>query len=680
MRNSTRAIGSNNAVAEFARVANQAAEKTFHLRRLNIGPRLTLGFAFIILATLAGTAVLLWQFHLVRVQSERLSGVDQELIAVLQVHTNLMSLYERLDALAQSKNAAGLLTEAESLRDTLLEDTQRSRNALSRLPSEVQLEPTLLPTLEAIQGNLPPQLDAITALAKSGDWEAVRLRLANEVRPLESRTSALVQSVDLEVGEERAQALLNIGQAQQRILLTVPIIAALTLLIAALLGFAIRRSITQPLGQLMQGSKALARGEFQHQVSVIGNDELAHLGRVCNDTAGTLRELYHTLRSKEAYLEEAQRLSHTGSFGWNVSTGELVWSDETFRIFEYSRTAKPSIELVLERTHPEDLASVRQLIDLVSRGGMAWDLEHRLLMPDGSVRYVRAVAHPVTDSSGQLEFVGAVLDVTAGKQAEEVLRQAQATLAHVTRVTTLGEMAASIAHEVNQPIAAAITNSNTCLRWLTREPPDLEEARDAASRIVKDARRAADIISRIRFLFQKGASQQEAVDVNEVIREMIVLLRNEADRYSVSIRTDLVRDLPEVMADRVQLQQVLMNLMHNGIEAIKDTNSAGELRITSERVDDGHLLISVSDTGVGLAPQQTDQIFEAFYTTKPEGTGMGLAISRSIIESHGGRLWATANSGPGAAFHFTLPTQVEAGAANRRERQTDHKLSRDGAE
>jgi C4-dicarboxylate-specific signal transduction histidine kinase len=255
------------------------------------------------------------------------------------------------------------------------------------------------------------------------------------------------------------------------------------------------------------------------------------------------------------------------------------------------------------------------------------------------------------------------MDVTASRQAEEVLRQAQASLAHVTRVTALGEMAASIAHEVNQPIAAAITNSNTCLRWLTREPPDLEEARAAASSIVKDARRAADIIRRIRFLFQKGASQREAVDVNEVIREMIVLLRNEADRYSVSIRTDLVRDLPEVMADRLQLQQVFMNLMHNGIEAIKDTNSAGELRIMSQQVNNGHLLIVVSDTGVGLAPGQADQIFNAFYTTKPEGTGMGLAISRSIIESHGGRLWATANSGPGATFHFTLPTEVRGGCS-----------------
>ncbi len=259
-------------------------------------------------------------------------------------------------------------------------------------------------------------------------------------------------------------------------------------------------------------------------------------------------------------------------------------------------------------------------------------------------------------------FVGAVTDVTERKRSDEErerLRQAQADLAHVIRVTTMGELTASLAHEVNQPIAAAITNSNTCLRWLAREPPDVEEAREAASRSVKDATRAADIISRIRLLFKKGTPLRESVDVNEVTREVIVLLREEADRYFISIRTDLAADLPEVMADRVQLQQVFMNLMLNGIEAMRDTSAAGELTIKSQRANSGHLLISVSDTGVGLAPQQADQIFNAFFTTKPEGTGMGLAISRSIIESHGGRLWATANSGRGATFHFTLPSEVD---------------------
>jgi signal transduction histidine kinase len=223
----------------------------------------------------------------------------------------------------------------------------------------------------------------------------------------------------------------------------------------------------------------------------------------------------------------------------------------------------------------------------------------------------------------------------------------------------MGELTASLAHEVNQPIAAAVTNANTCLRWLTRDHPDLQEAREAALRIVKDATRAADIISRIRLHFKKGSPETESVDVNEVIEEMILLLRDEATRHSISIRTDLAADRPKVMADRVHLQQVFMNLMLNGIEAMKDMDSAGELTIRLQQAENGHLQISISDTGVGLPAQQKDQIFNAFFTTKAHGTGMGLSISRSIIESHGGRLWATANSGRGATFHLTLPARVE---------------------
>jgi len=243
---------------------------------------------------------------------------------------------------------------------------------------------------------------------------------------------------------------------------------------------------------------------------------------------------------------------------------------------------------------------------------------------------------------------------------QEALRQAQTDLAHVNRVTTMGELTASLAHEVNQPIAAAVTDANTCMRWLTRDHPDVEEARQAASRVIKDATRAAEIISRIRLLFKKGAPQQELVDVNEVIREMVVLLRNEASRYSISVRTELVADLPQVMGDRVQLQQVLMNLMNNGIDAMKDVAATRELALKSQRAGNGELMVSVSDTGVGLPPQQADQIFNAFFTTKVDGTGMGLRISRSIVESHGGRLWAANNSPRGASFHLTLPTKVEA--------------------
>jgi signal transduction histidine kinase/HAMP domain-containing protein len=637
--------------------AKQAGEKTPRLHQINIGPRLTLCFAFIVVVMLVGNAVALWQFHVVRGQTERLRGVDQTLIRVLQAHTNLMSFYEGLDALAHSEDTARLVSEAEPLRAALLEDGRHTINALSRLPAEVQPDPTLLPALEAIEAALPAQLDAITILARSADWDAVRLRLAIQIRQLESSMSALVENIDREVGAQQAEAVFNIEQAQRRILLIVPATALLTLLFAALLGVAITRSITQPLGQLMEASRALGRGDFQHRVSVTGNDELAHLGRAFNDTAGTLRQLYETLHTREAYLAEAQRLSHTGSFGWNLSVGELVWSDETFRIFDYSQTAKPALELVLQRTHPDDVALVQQLFEHVARGETDWDLEHRLLMPDGSVKYVRTVAHAASDSSGQLRYVGAVVDLTPTKRAEEALRQAQATLARVTRVTTLGEMTASIAHEINQPLAAATTDSNTCLRWLTREPPDVEEAREAALRSVKDVTRAADIIRRIRTLFKKGEPHREQVDINEVVREMIVLMREEVDRQSVSIRSELAADLPPAIADRVQVQQVLMNLMLNGVEAMK--GATGELEIKSQQNDGGQLQVSVSDTGAGLT-EQANQIFDPFFTTKPDGTGMGLAISRSIVESHGGRLWATPNAGRGATFHFTLPGESEA--------------------
>ncbi len=669
------------------------------------------------------------------------------------------------------------------------------------------------------------------------------------------------------------------------------------------------------------------------------------------------------LRS-EAYLAEAQRVSHTGSFGWSVSSGHIVWSDETFRILEYDPANKPTVEVILQRTHPEDRSFVQETLDQAARDRKAFEFDHRLLMPDGSVKYVRVVGHPSTkdesgDESGNFEFVGAVTDITEGKRAEESLRrsegylaeaqrlthtgswvwrvagrealhlseewyrvygfdpetgvptweerlqrihpedraiwqttidraigeksdyelefrillpggtvryihtvghpvvsasgdllqfvgssvdvterkraealrdgeirilemiardaaleeilenlvrvveaqfagllcsvllldedgkrarhgaapslpeayskaidglcigpkagscgtamyrresvvvtdtlqdplweayrdvaepygfracwstpilahsgqalgsfamyyreprgpspaetralemathlagiaierklareererlrQAQADLAHINRVTTMGELTASLAHEIRQPISAASTNAKTCLRWLGRDDPDVPEAREAASRIVKDITRAADIIGRISLLFKKGGLQPELVDVNELIREMIVLLRSEASRYAISIRTEFAENLPKVMADRVQLQQVLMNLMLNGIDAMKEMSGGSELTIKS-RVDDGQLLISVSDTGVGLPPEQADQIFSAFFTTKDNGTGMGLPISRSIIESHGGRLWAAGAPGRGATFQFTLPATVAAHA------------------
>ena len=256
-------------------------------------------------------------------------------------------------------------------------------------------------------------------------------------------------------------------------------------------------------------------------------------------------------------------------------------------------------------------------------------------------------------------LAGIAIERKLAREERERLRQAQEDLAHINRVTTMGELTASLAHEIKQPITAAVTNARTCLRWLGRNEPEVSEAREAASRIVSDVTRAADIISRISLLFKKGAAQQELVDVNALIREMVVLLRSEAGRYSISIHSELSDDLHPVMADRIQLQQVFMNLMLNGIDAMKDISSARDLTIKSQQLKNGQLLISVSDTGIGLPPQQAEQVFSAFFTTKAHGTGMGLPISRSIIETHGGRLWATSDSGRGASFHFTLPYEVE---------------------
>jgi PAS domain S-box-containing protein len=368
------------------------------------------------------------------------------------------------------------------------------------------------------------------------------------------------------------------------------------------------------------------------------------------------------LRQSEAYLAEAQKLTHTGSWVWDVAKRRALHiSEEWYCIYGFDpEQGMLTWEQREERIHPDDRARQRQAIERAINEKSDYDIEYRILLPDGSIRHLHSVGHPVLDASGNLvQFVGSSTDITERRQAEEALRQTRADLARVSRITTMGELTASLAHEVNQPIAAAVTDANTCMRWLTRDQPNLEEAREAASRVAKDASRAADIIRRIRLVFKKGSPQRELVDINEVVREMVVLLRSEATPYSVSIQTELA-ELPQIMADRVQLQQVLMNLMINAVDAMKDVVGPRTLIIRSQQAEDGQVIVSTSDTGVGLPPQQADQIFNAFFTTKPHGTGMGLRISRSIIESHGGRLWAADNSPRGASFCFSLPTKAEA--------------------
>jgi PAS domain S-box-containing protein len=552
-------------------------------------------------------------------------------------------------------------------------------------------------------------------------------------------------------------------------------------------------------------------------------EALQFVGVAMDVTASKRAE--EALRRTENYLAEAQRLSHTGSWHWNVRSGEVSWSREYCDIFDFDfEKDKPSYPLFISRVHPEDRPKVEQILWADVREKRDFDGEYRLLLPDGSIKYLHSLGKCSVSRSGEVEYIGAVIDITERKRVEEAfrlivvgtatttgsdffqslvqhmaqalrtryafvtacddqkhartlafwngdglgenfefeiadtpceevlhgnvchyrqglqglfpldklladwqaesylgvpmldrsnrvighiaildskpmeadlraidllkifasraaaelkrqkaedqlqaalqererLRNAQAELAHINRVSTMGELTASLAHEIKQPISAAMTDAQTCMRWLACERPEVAEAREAASRLVKDVTRANEIIGRIGSLFKKHVPTRELIDVNELIREMIGLMRSEASRYSISIRSELADGLPQIMADRVGLQQVLMNLMLNGVEAMKDMTAPGTLTIVSRRSEDGQLTVSILDTGVGVSSEQAEQIFNAFVTSKPQGTGMGLAISRSIIESHGGRLWATPNAGPGATFQFTLPVEQAA--------------------
>jgi signal transduction histidine kinase len=366
--------------------------------------------------------------------------------------------------------------------------------------------------------------------------------------------------------------------------------------------------------------------------------------------------LYTDLQRSEAFLSQGQQIGQSGSFGWNVAKAELQWSEGTYRILEYDRATKATIDAVIDRVHPDDRDRVRRALADAIREMKDLESEHRFVMPDGRIKHVHTVGRAM--KTGNLDFVGAVRDITERIHAEEALRHAQDDLARINRVTTMGELTASLAHEISQPISGALINANTSLRRLEHDKPDLDEVRVAVTRIVRDTQRAADIINRIRSRFEKGALNRELIDANESIRETIALLRGEIARYDISLRTELTVDLPRIFGDRVQLQQVIMNLIINGIEALKDLDGRREMLIRSERAENDLILVSMSDTGIGFQPQLAEQIFDPFFTTKPRGTGMGLRISRSIIESHGGRLWAVGSPGCGATFHLNLPVAI----------------------
>jgi PAS domain S-box-containing protein len=634
--------------------------------RLNIGPRLVLCFALIIVLMFAGDAIVLWQFHLVQAQAERLDEYDEELVAVLRVHSDLLKLRDTLESLANAKDSERLKTETQSMNEAFAEDMRRAKSALLAVHSDNASDATILPILAVVQSNLQSESASVVDLAEANDWNALQVRLANQLRPLEFSISALVERVDREVKAEHTQAAANIHQVQQRISIVVPATVVLTLLIAGTLGLVITRSITRPLEELVEGSKMLARGEFQHRVPIQGEDELAQLGGVFNDTAQRLQDLYESLQSSEDRLRRV--INTIPAHVWSsLPDGSVDFINQ--RLLESTGL---SIQALLGSgwqsiVHPDDRARYIGQWRAALAAGEPLEIEARVWTAQRDYRWLLVRNVPLRDGLGGIvKWYGTGIDIEDRKRAEEGLRKAQADLAHANRVTTMGELCASLAHEINQPISGAITNASTCLRRLDRKPPDLEGARAGAALIIRDANRAAEIINRVRLFFRKGVMTKERVDINEMIREMEVLLHNEATQHSVFVQTKLAAARPLIVADRIQLQQVLMNLMINGIDAMKAVDGPRQLTLGTQNDSDEQLLVSVQDTGIGLPPNQAGQIFNAFFTTKEHGTGMGLRISRTIIEAHGGRLWATDNHPRGASFHFTLAVSSDAASLDAR--------------
>ena len=620
--------------------ARHVGDQIPYINRLNIGRRLTLCFVAIICAMLAGDAILLREFGQAGAQAERLGGVDQELVAVQQAHISLMSFYERLELLAQSENTSLLVNEVEALRDANLEASRRSRNALSQLPGEVRTDPTLLPTLVAIQDALPAQLDAIIALAKSGEWGAVRLRLVNQVRPLEARSAALVENIDRSVNDARAQAISNIRLAQRRILLILPITAILTFLFAGFLGLSITRSITQPLGRLMEGSSAVASGDFNHRVPAVGNDEIARLGGFFNDMVVRLQQLYRELQRRESYLAEAQRISHTGSFGWNVSTEEIYWSQETFRIFEYEPTTKVTIDLILQRVHPRDRSSVQELVERVSRERQEFDLEHRLVMPSGAVKHLRVVGHPSSDEEGRFEFVGAVTDITERKCAEEALRQAQ-TQEYKMRLEERVAERERIARELHDTLLQSVQGLILKLDAITRQIPKEDAAHSAIETILDHADRVlAEARDRVRSL---RATPVPVRDLQAAFQEVAEETSKGSGATLKTVVEGTVRSLHPI---------VLEECFAIGREALINAfrHSAG-LRIEVEiAYDPRQFRLRVRDDGHGFDPR----IFENGNCADH----WGLQGMRERADRIGAQLDLLSTPGSGTEVELTIPADT----------------------
>jgi PAS domain S-box-containing protein len=750
------------------------------ISNVDIKTRLTFCFVMIITLMSMGTGILLWQSHVMRSQANRLKEMDEQFMEVQRVRSLVLSFRTESEQVVRARNLARLQQEAPALRNQLNDSLRQTQKVFRGIEPNNILDPSVLPTLETIQGVLPSQVDSLTTLASVGDWEALRQRVEQPLDVLNSLSAELVDAASGNVQNKRSEAARQIERAQIRTLFILTAVGGLTIVIATLLGFGITQSITRPLRSLVDAASALASGEFSHHVPVQGRDELAHLSQVFNQTTLKLQDLYENLRRSEQELrnvvnampamiwratspgeidlwnrtmiqmigkteetsesldlfsrvdpeqvaavqerwsrsvqsgipyEDAYRmLANDGKYHWYLVRGEPLHDDSenvinwfgihsnidalketehALQMREYELvgiietipsmlwstwpSGEPNhlsqrildffgatFEEFVNRgwesfIHPDDREEAAKAFFQAIETGESYSAVNRLRRADGEYRWHQTMGEPLRDSHGKIiKWYGLSIDIDERKRAEDHLRDTRIELSRASKIATVAELSASIAHELNQPLMAVLGNAQAAKRWLTANPPDLTETNASIERILRDIRSADETMQRIRALFKSEPYEKGDESVPNIIRESLRFIREDPNKRDVQIDWSIESSLPPICVDRIQTQQVFINLISNAIEAIDGGASTAKILLRAFVSSEDEVIVQVIDNGKGL--EDTEKIFDAFMTTKEKGMGIGLAVSRSIVEAHGGRIWAENNPDRGGAtFNVALP-------------------------
>jgi len=620
---------------------------------VDIKTRLTVCFVLIIALMSVGTGILLWQSHVMRTQANRLKEMDEQFMEVQRVRSLVLSFRNESEQLVATQNLARLQQEAPALRNRLNDSLRQTQTVFRGIEPNNILDPTVLPTLETIQGLLPSQVGSLTTLASVGDWEALHQRMGQPLEPLESLSAELVDTASRDVQNKRSEAARQIQRAQIRTLFTLAGVGGLTIVVAALLGFALTHTITRPLRSLVDGATALARGEFGHHVPVHGRDELAHLSRVFNQTTTKLQQLYENLGRSKQELRDV--INAMPAMIWRASPrGDInLWNRTMIESIGEPRETPGSLNLI-HRVDPEHMASMQERWSQSVQLGIPYEDTYRMLANDGKYHWYLVRAEPFRDESENiLNWYGMAVDIDEQKRAEDHLRETRIKLSKTSRIATVAELSASIAHELNQPLMSVLANAQAGKRWLAHNPPNLMETNASIDRILRDARGADETMQRIRALFKREAFEKKEADIRDIVGEAVRLVQEDPNKREIPIDRRFDEPLPAVSVDRIQIQEVLINLISNATEAMENIRIPPLLKVRAAVTDKSEILVQVIDNGPGVS--DVEKIFDAFVTTKKSGMGIGLAVSRSIVEAHGGRIWAENNQDGGTTFSIALP-------------------------